>query len=145
MLSSLDSRFVWAPLLLGLAIAAGCHRDGLNRAEVHGNVTLDGKPVEQGSIHFVPIQGTPGPAVGGEIRNGQYRLAGDKGPMVGWNRVEVHASQKTGRRIPKGRGLNGETVDEMVEGVAAKYNTGSTLKVEIRSGDNTADFAVESK
>lgn len=53
-----------------LLFAAGC---GGGRANVEGQVTFDGQPVEQGTIVFEPVDGK-GAAAGGTIQNGKYRL-----------------------------------------------------------------------
>lgn len=137
-------------LLIGLlpaliAVLAGCNASNTHQATVSGHVTLDGQSVEQGSILFTPIDGTPGVVTGGEIKDGQYRLVAAKGPAVGWNRVEVRAVRKTGKMIPKGLGGTGEMVAEQVEAVAPRFNAQSTLKIEVKPGENTADFEVTSK
>jgi hypothetical protein len=128
-----------------LAVVSGCQRGDPSRGAVSGRVTLDGQPVVQGSILFSPIDGTRGAATGGEIKDGQYRLAAAAGPAVGKNRVEVHAVRKTGKMIPKGLGGTGKMIEEQVEGVAPKFNIESKLQVEITPGENTADFNVTSK
>ena len=51
--------WAFAVLVLG-----GCGGDGL--VEVCGNVTFDGKPVEQGTISFLPVDGE-GPTAGALI------------------------------------------------------------------------------
>lgn len=128
-----------------IAILVGCNASSTRQGAVSGHVTLDGQSVERGSILFTPIDGTPGVVTGGEIKGGQYALSGVKGPAVGWNRVEVRAARGTGKMIPRGLGGTGEPVEEQVEGVAPRFNTQSTLKVEIKAGNNTADFQVTSK
>jgi hypothetical protein len=47
--------------------------------------------------------------------------------------------------IQKALGQPGELVDEMVEAVAPRYNSKSTLTVDVKAGEHTADFAVFSK
>jgi hypothetical protein len=128
-----------------LAVASGCDRGDASRGAVSGRVTLDGQPIAQGSILFTPLDGTQGAAVGGEIKDGLYRLAGAAGPAIGKNRVEVHAVRKTGKLIPKGLGGTGKMIEQQVEGVSARFNIDSKLQVEITPGENTADFEVTSK
>lgn len=131
--------------LLLAATLSGCSRTSANQGNVCGRVTLDGKPVEQGIIAFMPIEDTKGAASGGTIENGRYELIGRHGPAVGWNRVEIHARYKTGRTIPLGFGGSGKTIEEETEGVATRFNFNSTLKAEIEPGDNTCNFDVASK
>jgi hypothetical protein len=128
-----------------IAILVGCNADGTHRGAVSGQVTLDGRPVEQGSILFTPIDGTHGVVTGGEIKAGQYALTAAKGPAVGQNRVEIHAVRKTGKMIPKGLGGTGKTAEEQVEAVAPRFNIQSTLKFDVKPGNNAADFEVASK
>src|SRR5688500_13010891 len=69
-------------LSMGLMLLlAGCGADS-DRGAVSGTVTLDGKPVENGSISFVPIEGTQSPSAGAVIGNGTYEIPRDKGPMA---------------------------------------------------------------
>jgi hypothetical protein len=139
------TRAIISLLLLVAATAPGCSRTSANQGNVCGRVMLDGKPVEQGTIAFMPIEDTKGAATGGSIENGRYEIVGLHGPAVGWNRVEVHARCKTGRMIPYGFGGSGKTIEEETEGIAVQFNSDSTLKAEIKHGDNTCDFDVASK
>ena len=128
-----------------LLAAVGCGKGTSNRSAVRGEVRLDGRLLERGSILFTPIDGTKGTVAGGQIEGGQYRLSNDKGPAVGRNRVDIHAVRKTGKMVPKPLGPQGQTVEESVEAIPPRFNSASTLQVNIKPGDNTANFAVESK
>lgn len=132
-------------LLVSPTVMLGCGGTDPNRSAIGGTVTLDGKPVEQGSIVFMPVDGTTGAAASGQIEGGRYQIAGKDGAAVGWNRVEVRAVRKTGRMIPKGLGGTGKMIEEQVEGAAARFNAKSTLKIDVKPGNNTADFDVVSK
>jgi hypothetical protein len=125
-------------------LCTGCGNRHENRASISGEMKLDGRPIEQGSIQFLPMQGVEGSITGGDVVKGRYQLSGKAGPAVGWNRVEIHGLRKTGKTIPKPFPQQG-TVEELVEAVAPRYNSESTLKVEVKPGDNTADFEVTSK
>jgi hypothetical protein len=138
------TRLSWLFVAMAIISSGGCG-DGSKRGAVEGGVKLDGKPVENGSILFTPIQETRGAVAGGEIHNGRYRLSAKTGPAVGWNRVEIHAMLKTGKMVPKAFGAPGEMVPEQFEAVPPKFNSESTLKYEIKSGDNAADFEVSSR
>jgi hypothetical protein len=122
--------------------AFGCGGSRADRGAISGAVTLDGKPLEQGSILFTPIDGARGSVTGGKIQNGRYELPAKSGPAVGWNRVEIRSMRKTGNMVPKAFGRPGETVPEQVEAIPPGFNTQSKLKVEIKPGDNTANFDV---
>jgi hypothetical protein len=128
------------PLFL-LTMAVGCGDEG-SRAEVHGTVTFEKQPVESGSIAFIPIDGTQGPATGGPIEGGAYRLARRDGPVIGPHRVEIRATRKTGQQILAGPGAENPSamVDVVEMHVPAKYNSQSTLTAKIQAGVNKFDF-----
>jgi hypothetical protein len=137
-------RFLLATSLL-LALPAGCGHGNANQAAIQGHITLDAKPVERGSILFAPVDGTRGAVVGGQIKNGQYRLYAAAGPAIGRNRVEIRSVRKTGRSIPKGFGATGEFAEEQVEAVSPRFNAASSLAIDIKPGDNVGDFEVTSR
>lgn len=70
---------------------AGCNRDSLERTAVSGTVTVDGIPLADGTIVFVPTGETRGPKAGGTIQAGKYSLSQELGPLVGTLRVEIQA------------------------------------------------------
>jgi len=116
------------------------------RGAVSGKVTLDGQPLAEGVITFVPTGSTQGPSAGAEIREGRYDIPADTGPVVGEYRVEIRAQKKTGKMIEVGSPEPpGTKIELTVEALPAKYNTNSTLKATIKDGDNVYDFAPTSK
>ena len=125
--------------------APGCSRTRSNRGAVSGGVVLDGSPVADGMILFRPCRGNDGPTAGASISQGRYAVPGAKGPWVGWNRVEIRATRKSGKKVPKPFGKANEMIDDDEEAVAAKYNDASELEVDIKPGTNTFDFQVESR
>lgn len=130
-------------VLIGLA---GCGQDGPERGAVHGKVTLDGQPVEEGSIAFVPSGTNAGPAAGGTISGGEFSISEDAGPILGTNLVQIRWSRKTGKKVPAGSPAPaGTMVEEIVEAIPAKYNSQSTLEKQIEAGDNEINFELTSK
>jgi hypothetical protein len=127
-----------------LPLLSGCGGVRADRGAVGGTVKLDGKPLQEGSVLFTPVEGTRGSAAGGKIVNGRYELSAKTGPAIGRNRVEIRAMRKTGKMVPKAFGRPGEMVPEKVEAIPPRFNSKSELNVEIKSGDNTADFDVSS-
>jgi hypothetical protein len=103
-------------------------------------VTLNGEPIEIGSISFIPQGETVGMTAGGAIENGVYSIAANQGPVLGSHSVAITSPRKTGRKIPAAMGNPGELMDEVTESVPAKYNVRSTLVVDIKSGDNELNF-----
>jgi hypothetical protein len=133
----------WPAMAIALCLMiAGCGGRRIDQGAVHGEVKLDGKPLAAGSILLAPLPGTKGQASGGPIENGRYQVAG---AAVGWNRVEIHGLRKTGKQVLKPFAQHGETVDEVAEAIAPRFNSESDLKIEIKPGENTADFDVLSR
>jgi hypothetical protein len=116
-----------------------------DRGTVEGEVTVDGAPLEKGTIRFSSLDQTKPLSATGEIKQGHYRLPASQGPMIGPNRVEIHGERNTGKQVLKPNGTPGEMIEEIVEAVAAKYNTKSELKFDVRLGTNTKDFPVTSR
>lgn len=130
-------------LLLMFLMAVGCGPDGPERGSVSGTVSLDGKSVKEGSITFIPTDGTTGPTAGGTIADGAFSIPKSLGPLVGKNKVELRAWRLTGRQIPNPMSP-GSMMDEKVEAFPPQYNDESTYVIEINSGHNTLDFDLKS-
>ena len=127
-----------------LVFAIGCGKAEPARAPIGGEIKLDAKSLETGSILFVPMDGANGAVTGGPIENGRYAISQADGAALGWNRVEIRSSRNTGKTIyPYGPGTAPST--ETIQMVAPQYNTKSTLKAEVKPGQNKADFEVTSK
>lgn len=138
--STMNLRKACVAVLLPILFTLGCSSgNGPDRAQVKGEVKVDGVPLEKGSIDFFPVDGTQGPSAGGVIENGKYDVARGKGPAVGRNRIEIHGVKKTGRKVPDHM-APGTMRDETVEAVPADFNTNSTLVREIAPGSNVVDF-----
>ncbi|MDA0660536.1 MAG: hypothetical protein O3C60_17140 [Planctomycetota bacterium] len=117
----------------------GC---GLFSSEaIHGNVALDGEPIIQGSIAFIPTGTTRGASAGCEIVDGAYRLAANAPPLEGQYKVEIRSARPTGRKIPEPPPApRGTTMDEFQESVPAMYNANTILTVEITKATRQFDF-----
>src|ERR1700722_13098705 len=79
-------RTTWASVALLAAFLCGCG----GPVTVTGTGTYDGAPVEKGAITFVPAGGG-GPAVGGTITDGKYRV---DGVVFGAKVVKIEAVKK---------------------------------------------------
>jgi hypothetical protein len=148
---------------LACVLFSGCGRTGIERASIYGNVTLDGQPVESGSVRLVCLEEKGGPSSGGDIVNGEYSIDEAKGPTLGRHRVEVYIPYNTGRKIPSPMGgpvaiteidLNSPApsnqntagmVDAWADKAPLKYNRESTLEINIESGSNQFDIPMASK
>lgn len=138
-------RLVWVLVFSAAAAAgAGCGRsDEFKHVGVSGKVTLDGKPLPDGTITFVPL--VSGPAAHTTIADGAYTIARSEGPAPGSYRVEISKSEPTGRQVPDYE-YPGKTVAETRNVVPERYNVNSELKVEIKENDQqTFDFSLALK
>jgi hypothetical protein len=131
-------------LALGLLAALGCSGSG-SKAEVSGTVKLDGQLIEEGSIQFIPVEGTTGPSTGAAIKDGQYHIPRAQGAAIGKNRVELRSFKMSGRKIQDPTAPPGTLTEARVQAFPPEYNDRSTVVKEIQAGSNTIDFDVSSK
>jgi hypothetical protein len=136
---TLSDAIVRQTLAVVLIALAGCGLE--SSSSVHGKVTLDGQPVEAGNIAFLPTAAS-GRKAAAAIEQGAYALSASDKLVPGSYRVEIRWPKSTGRKIPSAD--PGMQVDETREAIPEKYNTSSTLTVEIAKGDAAKDFALTS-
>jgi hypothetical protein len=125
-------------------LLAGCAESTGGRVGVEGKVTLKGVPLDTGFVMFVPE------AVGGAatqastmIANGEYRIPAPQGLFPGKYRVALSSGDgKTPASDPNAApGPTGNFASK--ERIPAKYNTETTLSVEVKAGaNNSFDFQV---
>lgn len=125
----------WSLILLVAACAvAGCSSsDGPALSQVSGTVTLDGQPVGDAEVLFMPDSGNP--SVGKTDQKGRYTLAYDqkrKGAVIGKHTVRI---TKIGEI-----GSPNDTKNLLPE----KYNQNSPLTAEVKAGENSLDFPLTS-
>lgn len=131
-------------IVCSLLLIGGCGGDSLNRAEISGKVTLDGKPVDTGMVTFMPKNTENAVVVGAKIVNGEYRLKRTEGPAVGTYSVRVSSVQSTGKMV-KDQAIEGHTYEEYTETIPKPYSgMESPLTTEVNPGKNTADFDIKS-
>jgi hypothetical protein len=92
-----ESRMKQQIALLALAAVlfplSGCNRDtGPTRVSVTGEVLLDGEPLPEGMIRFIPDPSVSGSAVAAKIERGKFSLRRREGPVEGKYRVEIEAT-----------------------------------------------------
>ena len=120
----------------------GCGGGGIPRTAVSGSVSLDGQPLQDGNILFIPME--EGPSAGGAIEGGRYQLDGEQGPSPGRYRVEIRAYRDTGRT--ERDELTGEAERLMTPIIPPRYNRESELEIELAPGvQNEFDFALHSE
>jgi hypothetical protein len=155
-------------LLLALPFCClGCSGSGDNVSlgEVSGIVTMDGSPLADAIVVFAPDEGNP--SSGRTDASGKYELTyreNVKGAIVGSHKVSITTKQpaKTSDDSEPGiegalpiDGTHGPDSDKTQvklppgtfkkESIPEKYNTNTTLTAEVKAGENTIDFKLESK
>ncbi|MGE3806809.1 MAG: hypothetical protein AB7K24_19245 [Gemmataceae bacterium] len=126
-------------------LLAGCGSNSSSTMRVWGEVTLDGQPVEEGEIVFVPAAGAAGPSTGGPIQAGRYDIAAAQGPRAGGKyQVQIQAFGPPRSYSPNASG-EGPFVEVRDNLAPARYNQQSTLSVQIAAtaADNQHDFRLE--
>lgn len=118
-------------LFLGLVLA-GCD-SGVKRVAVVGNVMLDGEPVAEGNIVFLPGDADSG-GDGARIVDGEYRCE----VTPGAKRIRITAD----RRVPGPNDRTGMPRHEQY--IPARYNRATTLKASIEQAQSL-DFPLTSK
>jgi hypothetical protein len=126
-----------AAAALVLMLSVGCGgRDLPELAPVEGKVTLDGKPVPNVMVQFLPENGGR-PSTGTTDDEGHYELtyvAGEMGARLGRNKVEVVMIWPDGEPTPG--------VKDVVP--AAYKGKDTTLSFEVKAEDNVFDIPMTS-
>ncbi|MBU4270334.1 MAG: hypothetical protein KKA28_00475 [Planctomycetes bacterium] len=126
-----------------LLILLGC-TPATERQALEGTVALDGAPLAEGSILFLPQPGTKGPTSGGKIAQGRFSISPAGGAFSGVFRVEITAVRNTGRKVMDPR--MGNLIDETEQFIPVRYNRESELTAQVsEQGPNQFEFALESK
>jgi hypothetical protein len=125
-------------------LLAGCGGQGPLRLPLQGAVTLDGQPLPDGTISFLPVSTENGVAAGGAIAAGRYLISAGGGPTPGEYRVEILRMEPTGEKQPDSLG-DGET-DVLRNAIPARYNETSELRATVTAeGPNRFDFHLSKK
>jgi hypothetical protein len=126
---------------VALTALAGC---GQRKGVVYGKVTLDGKPLDNGDIQFVPEAGD-GQTAGGIIgADGSFRVANVSPTKM---KVVVNSSKVVGHRRRMEEDPNSEMIEVREAAVPTKYldREKTDLSITVVPGDNQKDFDLKSK
>lgn len=133
-----SSRRLFVAGMLTISAIAGCgHKEtGPNRASVSGVVNLNGTPLPDGTIRFVPVGSSSGPKVSVSVVEGSFEATAENGPVAGENRIEIESLD--------GPAFDDEqTLAELQSNphrlhairIPPAYNTDSQLKTDIKSDE----------
>jgi hypothetical protein len=66
---------------------------------LRGAATIDGNPIDSGTIHFVPKENSKSRGIGGQIANGAFDLRAGSGTPYGEYTVSLQAFKNTGKIV----------------------------------------------
>jgi hypothetical protein len=129
-----------AALLSALAVLTlvGCGPAGPRKIKVSGTVTLDGSPLADGNVVFIPLDPALG-AAGGQITTGDFTIETYPGP----HRVEVYADNKESR--PIGPDDPPELAFVLTSLIPERYNKKSALTVDVQSPNDRPELVLTTR
>ena len=140
--------FRLAAAILGLG-TVGCTDSSdvetLPRVAVQGVITLDGKPLPEGKLQFMPDSSNPGVITVGEITDGKFSIDRANGPVPGKYRVMV--SSVPVFKVKPGENPGGAPPKAGSETIPKWYTTAtSKLVADVDSGSpQSFEFTMSSK
>lgn len=124
-----------------VCILTGCWGANLPpKAAVSGSVRLDGAPLANGFIRFVPVGDTPGQKTSVAIVKGVFESDARYGPTVGEHRVEIESTDIGGLELDDEDAISrlraeGKRRVKIVK-VPSRYNDSSTLVANVSADDS---------
>lgn len=125
----------WLACLL-LASLVGC--SGSDKLQVAGEVTLDGKPLEQGTIGFYAADGQ-GPTAAAIVAEGKYACEVPPGEKE----IRIEGFEVVQRRHITPDDPSSPMIDVKQQIVPARYNQSSELRRTVDAEHVEHDFALE--
>ena len=124
--------------LLGVLIGllSGC---GPSLATIQGAVTVDGRPLENGVISFVPDDGQ-GDSTTANVQSGKYHLQATPGKK----RVQISAPVVAGRR-QEYNSPDAPWVEITKESLPDHYHANTQLTFVAQPGDNLKDWSLDTR
>jgi hypothetical protein len=125
-----------------VVILSGCGPKS-DRLAVSGKVTLNGTPLDSGSIRFTSVAGQKLFASGAVIENGEFDIPQEKGLPPGTYQLEISAPDTKAPPVVY-RSAPGEPVlpPTAPERIPPEYNTNSKHTIEV-SADSDNHFVFE--
>jgi hypothetical protein len=126
-------------LLVGLLVVAGgsgCGGWGMPTTHLEGRITLDGQPVKEGNVSFIPLQANHGRGTTAIISEGRYSA---RDVPLGKVRVHFNATKATGRTVI----VSDTSMPEIIDVIPEKYRVG--MEIEVAAGQVQRDFELDSR
>ena len=118
----------------------GCPDSG-GRYSVTGTVRVNGEPVKDGSISFVPVDiNAAHGGSGAAILGGKYSISKKEGLFPGEYKVQLFATADSGRVRETPNPITGEKSPIRMHIIPERYNLQTTLKETIEPKKNTFDY-----
>lgn len=142
---------VAAPALVAAILLSciGCGVSGRPRAAVEGTVSINGEPLRQGVVRFIPMAPNTGPKATAVVADGAFQLPVFAGPVVGLNRVEIESTDNGGYAMDDETALSTlkKTRGKIrVLRIPAVYNKRSELTADLQASEiNTLQFPLTIK
>lgn len=115
---------------LTLPVMFGCSKGEVQRNDISGTITYQGKPVPEGTIAFEPVAGEIGGGFA-YIRDGKYDTAQEgRGYLAGENRITINGN--TGEYVEPGNPDSG----------TVPLFSGYEVTEDLPEGSTTMDFEV---
>jgi hypothetical protein len=121
-----------------IGLIAGCSNN--QASDVTGTVTVDGEPVEKGSISFIPADGKSNTA-GGDIVNGKYVATN---VPVGSMKVQIRVPKVTGKKKLY-ETADSAYRDTFSESLPKKFNDQTELRLDVQPGKNEKNWELSTK
>jgi hypothetical protein len=100
--------------------------------DVQGTVTVNGEPLSEGAVRFIPVNGDT-PATGGTIRDGKFRVQ----VPVAKQRVEISANVIDREKTPPNASDDQIVMKKLVP---SRYNSQSELTIDVVKGLNELEY-----
>lgn len=142
-----SAKAIMAGVVLAIGLAtSGCGKDTGGRVPVAGEVTLDGMPLDKGTIEFHPTSGSG--FTGGVISDGKFEIPAEKGALPGEYVVKIYATgELLEPEVDPDEPPGPEAEDRPLpsERIPARYNAESELTATVgEEGATDLQFDLES-
>lgn len=134
-----------ALVVLPLLFLVGCGPRS-DRQSVSGAVSLNGAPLDNGTIRFTSQGGATLQATGAMVQAGSYLIPAEKGLLPGIYHVEISSPDAKAKPIMAQAYAGGPSIPVAPDRIPPEYNSKSDKTIEVTlDGDNEFDFDIASQ